>query len=138
MEVIYEDAYLRILVDKTHSIISDEWKEASSQISSDEEFKASVIHLRIVNEQCAMAFTLTNALHLYYPVSPDLQQWIYENVVMDMKERGLKKQAFVMPKDIFAQASVTQYTDDALEATNHELPIKHFDSLEEAKKWLLS
>jgi hypothetical protein len=137
MKLVAENEYLKVLLDEGRNLLCDEWKPEANNIKSDEEFKLSLMLLKEVGLKHSCRLLLTNATHLNFPVAPSVQEWLVVNIIQPLIEKGLSKQAFVMPTDLFAQVGIGQYSDEATEAHN-QFTIRHFDNLEKANHWLLA
>lgn len=76
---------------------------------------------------------------LDFPISPDLQEWIKVNIgVPATNLECVKKLCYVMPEEFIANLSMSQYTDEHIQMLkNTNTQLKYFNSVEEAKAWLL-
>ena len=63
-------------------------------------------------------------------------QWVDQWVNPRVKEAGLKKNAFVLPDDIFAKMSIRAYIRFTETRKDSNFQIKGFESVANAKMWL--
>jgi hypothetical protein len=68
-------------------------------------------------------------------ISQDDTTWAAQFAIPVAIENGLKYYGFVLPSNIFAQASLNNFKRDLNQPT---LEIKLFDSLEKGKEWMRS
>lgn len=67
-------------------------------------------------------------------LDPKDTEWVVTEILPKFADAGLKKEAFVLPKDFFGQLTVEDYQD---EAVNGQVKIHMFDDVEKAKTWLI-
>ena len=65
-------------------------------------------------------------------ITPQLQQWALENLILPAIKEGLKKVAFVESVDTFSKISVEQTMEEDI----LNIDLHFFDNVEYAKKWL--
>lgn len=79
------------------------------------------------------AFQLVNYMNFYQPIAPHMQVWINENLIGPSFEVGMKKVAFIISRDFYAQVSVEQTMQ---ENEGKKFKLKYFDNETDAESWL--
>ena len=74
--------------------------------------------------------------HFKYPISPEMQKWVDQNIATKAIEYGMKKTARLMSQDFIAQLSIKQLTEE--KAYAESIINKFFDNEKDAKDWLFS
>ena len=73
-----------------------------------------------------------------YLINPEEQIWMAHLLNPELIKLGLKKYAYLVPEEIFSEASVEQLFDEFFEMNlKNQFTIKKFDNEEKALKWLL-
>ncbi len=120
--LLHDDYVEFIWMETTESMTEEEYKEIMQEWASiAEEHQPSKLLLDIVNNK--------------FLLSPEIQEWTDQNIFTRTHEAGLKKDAFIAPKNIVALMSVEQLFDEANVSKKER---KFFDEREEALKWLLN
>ena len=78
-------------------------------------------------------FQLVDYLNFFKPIPVNMQKWINENLLAPSYEAGLKKVAFIISRDFYAQVSLEQLM---LEKEGKKFRIKYFGNETDAEKWL--
>lgn len=95
-------------------------EELKTYISLTKEYKP----LNIYADTREFAFTIT----------PDVQEFIDENILALYSKIGTEKHAVIVSKDLFASVSVEQTMDE--NAGDQTFKNEYFDDPEQAEKWL--
>ncbi|MBN2610649.1 MAG: hypothetical protein JXB00_03755 [Bacteroidales bacterium] len=69
-------------------------------------------------------------------LGPDMQKLAAETIGKYAKEHGQLKEAIIVPKDVFSQFSVENYSKKVAEASPNQT--RFFDNIPEAEEWLRS
>ncbi len=77
---------------------------------------------------------LMNVQDLQYTLPPAMQEWTVENIGMPMIQLCLKRAAYVIPKDFYAQLSIEQLAD---ELPSLDFERQMFQDEKMAMDWLL-
>lgn len=128
-EQIHEDRFLRILWDKDTKIIRIDWKEATSAMTS-EEFKAELMIFATHVEQKKAFAILVDVARFQHKMSPDVQAWRVENISSRYNAAGVKRFAFLLPKDSAIPPMMNQ------SAPGESFATRAFNNFEQAKGWL--
>jgi hypothetical protein len=95
---LHEDNLLRILWHEQTGIIALEWKAATSSMS-DEDFKAELTLFAGCVEKKKAPRILVDVTKFRHKMAPDLQQWRVENISSRYNAAGVKRFAFLFPKE---------------------------------------
>ncbi|MCC5946184.1 MAG: hypothetical protein JJT94_14735 [Bernardetiaceae bacterium] len=134
-EQIYESASLNLYFNNDTAIIKMEWTDASEGLDA-EGFKTEMLnYINHATDKNAKA-VLTDARHYAFPITPDVQEYIVENILTRYDEIGMKKQAFVVSSDFIAQLSIEQTISDG-EASNLKFKTAYFETEKQATDWIL-
>ena len=132
MEVLLSTKFIDIEFDNETKIFKLLWKPETENMT-DDEFKE--IMLKFVDEFHRKP---TGGIHqmqeMGFTISPELQEWVDENVSKPAWEAGAKKIAFVLSSNIFASVSAEQTAEQEITS---KMEVQYFDNEDEAMKWLL-
>ncbi len=105
----------------------------TQQLKNDEAYK-SLIHIwREYIEKFKPKYQLVDYSNFNQLISPEMQLWINENLILPAIKFGLLKNAIIVSKDKFSQISINQTMD---EEEGAKVFTKYFDNINDAKKWL--
>ncbi len=132
MEKLYESEFVSHFMVNKEGILKSVWKDYTAQMNA-EQFVAECkeqIHL----------FASNNASKLYsdsrsfnYPISPDQQAWLDNELLPQLIASGITKWALIYPEEFIAQLSVNQLLE---EENSQTVNINFFSSTNEAEEWL--
>ncbi len=100
---------------------------------SDEEYKYLIVQWKDQIVMHKPTFQLVDYLNFFKPIPVNMQKWINENLLAPSYEAGLKKVAFIISRDFYAQVSLEQLM---LEKEGKKFRIKYFGNEADAEKWL--
>lgn len=78
---------------------------------------------------------LINVQDLRYTIPPEMQEWTAKEVIPKMIEIGVRKLAYIIPQDFYAQLSIEQLAD---ELPNFNFERRIFADEKTAMNWLLN
>lgn len=129
---IYESNYLQIdSVDEQH-LLELTWLPATTDMTSEEYKDEHINLLKFMLEQKTKR-VLGNIKQLGFVVSPEVQEWMNENIFAPVIEKGFNKLAIVMSTEFLAQLSIEQAME---EEVGQKIITKYFDDKEEAREWI--
>ena len=135
MEILVNDKYNEIFFDKELSFHYN-INKASTLYMSEHQFRELLLKWKASVFEMKPRLILVDNREFNFPISPDLQLWMVENISTPVLEMpGVEKFCFVVPEELISKLSITQLTDEANEKTDKN-EIRYFGSLEEAKLWL--
>ena len=126
-----DNEYLTIDYHPDCELLKLVWKSTSADIKSEEEFKWLLGQVAEIYETFKPSYVLYDQRKFFFPLTPELQNWINENLVAILKRIGVKKMAFVLSHDLFSRISVEQTLEEA-----GKLNIKYFEDIDAAQKWV--
>jgi hypothetical protein len=129
---LHDSNYLTIEYVAEPGYFINTW-HADTQKLKDESFKEEV------GQQASNALKhkpkafLTDARNFLFPIHPELQEWVNENIFRDMRAAGVSKLALLISSDLIAQLGIEQLIDDD--------PVKgfvthYFDDKDKAIAWI--
>lgn len=128
---IYTSNYHDIILHENY--LEEFWKESSDDMSEDEYKTEMQEYLNAVITQFPVSQKiLINLINFRFAIDPELQKWADKNI-MAKAQNYVKKAAFLMPQDFFANLSVEQV--NSRDGTPQDA-IKYFDNREDALEWL--
>ncbi len=130
---LYETEFITISFEEKKSVITFSWTPATgSERFFDDEFTRELRAECENVEKTQAKFIIIDAREFMYPISPEIQTWIENEVYPLWASAGTKKIAVLLPKDLVAQLSVEQ----AIEENKEEAMISaFFDDTEPAYRW---
>ncbi|TAF64280.1 MAG: hypothetical protein EAZ55_11865 [Cytophagales bacterium] len=132
---LFQNAYIQIDYDadtktimqvsfpeSTHMEVTD-FKEAFEEASRCVEIHQPLYYLSDVRQQ-------------FFPIGPDLQEWIAQNVYPRWHAAGLRKLAIIIPSELISNLSIQQTVDEVNEIRDiNSYEIRYFDDIAAAKQW---
>ena len=101
---------------------------------SEKNYKSEILEwARIIKHEKPIS-QLVDERNMRFIIIPELQNWINKVLIMPAIEAGLRKVAFLLPEELFAQISVEQTMD---ENDSRLLKVKYFETEEEAQEGLI-
>lgn len=100
---------------------------------TEEEYKDLMLAWRNQIEIFKPVHQMVDYQNFFKPVPLHLQKWINENLLAPSLKIGLKKVAFIISRDLYAQISVEQIMQ---EDVGKNFIVKYFDNETDAEKWL--
>jgi hypothetical protein len=131
---VYKSSTLTIGIDKDNSILFYQW-DAQSEYLSQEDFlrEAQIIHDEILKNE--VYNVLADDRNFFYPVVPEIQELLAKHLLTSLNKHGLKKFAHVQSGEMISQLSIEQLFEENIDAVYID---KYFDTIDNAKDWILS
>jgi len=126
---IHEDNFLLISWDKNKKILGIDWKETTSGMT-DEEFKRELTLFAGYVEEKKASGILVDVANFGYKMGPDIQQWRVKSISSRYDAAGVKRFAFLLPKDSQISPMMNQ------SSPGERFLTRAFNSLEQATAWL--
>ncbi|WP_299460853.1 hypothetical protein [uncultured Microscilla sp.] len=137
METLFSDQYNDILYDKESNIHYHVTQPTTAQMT-EAEFRQMLLNWKRLVLPYKPQCILIDNLNFHFPVSPDLQDWVVQNITTPVLAIGsVIKYSFVLPEEFISQLSISQFTDEAKNASSEDV-IRYFPSREAAEAWLKS
>jgi len=133
MEIIYENSFILIKHDDKQNLVIDKWKKETDSMTDDEYRATAEIQVKMLEELNPKNWVVDMS-QLGFSLVPNTQEWADTVLFPRILKAGIKKIAFIISPDIFAQISVEQLMDEKNVKTS-EFEICYFDSESEALVW---
>lgn len=104
----------------------------ASASMSEERYKQEISGLIALLEQHKPKKVVGNMKEMFFPISPEIQKWLDENLFACYAKIGLKKLAIILSNDLFTAVSIEQTIEDVEESA---ISVKYFDDLEKGLEW---
>ncbi len=129
--LLFEDQFISIAYQAEKQLLFASWTPASENLS-DEHFKAiNKMYIEFVEKYEVKNFLL-NTENFLFSITVELQHWVGEHILLNLKEMGLQKVAFIVSKEFIAQLSI----ELTMQENPNLMSVAYFDNQEEAQKWL--
>ncbi len=112
-----------------------EWFDTSIDMT-DEEYKEE---MSANAAQCTiqkLPLALVDLRKFKFMITPEVQTWTDQIIFPQFIASGLKRIAFVVSSDLFAQVSLQQMMDEKI--AKEQFASKYFETKEDATQWLQS
>ncbi len=126
---LLDDAFLKILWDGNTSVIGIDWKEATSSMT-DDGFKAELERFAGFVEAKKAQGILVDVARFRHKTGPDVQEWRVKNISTRYSAAGVRRFAFVLPKDGTIPPMMNQ------SAPGENFLTRGFNSADQAIAWL--
>jgi hypothetical protein len=131
MNTIFESRTYDILMDTGKSMIIIHWFGATESWTSEDFMKENLNIVNIV-AQHKPTYLLSLSADFLYPIVPDEQIWLVDNVFVPHHQNGIQKMALIMSNDFISQLAIEQLIDETT-----IVPTGMFATQDDAEKWLL-
>lgn len=133
MKEISNNKFAQLFWYEEDKIIEHKWKPVTEDME-DEDYKREMLNYVKLSYEYTPRLILANTSEFDYTITPEIQDWVTENIHKHNVKLGIEKIAFVLPEEIFAQVSVSQTGDEA-ETVQKGAPV-FFDNYDEAMAYL--
>ncbi|MBU0487367.1 MAG: hypothetical protein KKA07_15250 [Bacteroidetes bacterium] len=133
--ILTDNSYQVITFDESKSMLTESWKPGTIDMNEDAYKKELTIYADWV-EKYQPKRILVNIQNLMFAITPGIQIWTINNIVIRVVEAGPDKQAFIVPRGFpikLAHEEKDPFDDDMDLGIN----IRYYDNPEEATKWIL-
>ncbi len=130
---VYQSPYLQINLYLEDSLIELIWLPATKDITTEEYKNEHVELLKVVLEH-KIVKVLANTKDLGSVVTPEVQEWMNENIFLPAMENGFNKIAIILSNEFFTQLSIQQAMEEEI---GQRITTRYFDELEQAREWIL-
>ena len=130
--ILHKSKYVEIIYEQENSLIIDKFLPATKDMKQDEFRKEMNIFVEMC-EKYKPANELVHLLDMKYVIAVKDQEWMNKEI-FPRYENMIKRMAFFVPTELFAQVSVEQTMD---EEAGQKFVQQYFESEDEARKWLM-
>jgi hypothetical protein len=131
MEVL-NDEYMCIQYGQERNILEIVWKPTTEKFS-DTTFKTEFEGLTKMVLKYSPKVVLFDNRKFNFAMSPEIQAWTSQTFPVPAYECGVRKIAFLVGTDIFAQISVENSVDLG---PKDKIETQYFDHIDKAQEWL--
>lgn len=131
---VYKSTYWTIFYEKGEQLLIPIWSSSSSNMTKDV-YKAEMKNYLQVVEEYEPTRLLIDCREFYFPIEPEIQEWIDKNIFPKVLNVGVKYVAIVIPSELIANLSVQQAME---EQEGLKFTTRYFDNREDAKKWVVA
>ena len=129
---VYKSEYLKIDVESANSLLFYTWFPASENMD-DAKFESEATKIADEADRHKVKNVIGHDRDFMFPISPDVQVWIAENLLSRLPEIGVKKYAIIQSEDLLVQMSSEQmFQEDVAK----QYQSKYFSSEKEAREWV--
>lgn len=135
MTTLLDNRFVKVQFDEARHLLWLEWMPSTADMS-EEDYKTILMQLADLVSEHQVKYWLGDTLNFAYVIVPALQEWTAKTFNTQLATTGLQKMALIIPRELIANLSVEQTTDD-MEATDmSKFTVKYFDNTESAVQWL--
>ena len=135
MDVLHESDFWKFGIDKIDSLMIYQWYETSESMN-EEDYKQEMQKNAEEYERYAPSKSLVDLRNFLFTISPEAQVWTDHEIFPRFLNAGLKKIAFVVSPDLFAQISLEQMMEE--NNANLGFESRYFDHYFQAREWLVN
>lgn len=132
MDKIYRSQFKEVFWESDHQLISKKWFKTSEDMTPDE-FKHEMTEYGKLVNLYKPKKELVDTTNFNFTITPELQEWVGNNVFQIYDQVGMKHAALLVSKEFIAQLSLEQAMD---EGHGQKLIKRYFDNEKEARDWL--
>jgi len=131
MNTVFESKTYDISMGTEKLMIVIHWFGTTKNRTS-EDFMKENLNIVDIFAQHKPTSLLSLSADFLYPIVPDKQIWLVDNVFVPHNKNGVQKMALIMSNDFISQLGIEQLTDETT-----IVPTGMFAAQEDAEKWLL-
>ncbi len=129
---VYKSDYQSIYVDVAQKLLKKEWYATTDNMKTPT-FMIEVEKIAELAEKYQVERFHDDTTLFSYPIAPDVQTWVNEEIFPRFIKAGLKKYAIIVSKEMIAQLSIEQTME---ENNASSFQVKYFDNATKAQAWL--
>jgi hypothetical protein len=130
--ILHKNVFVEITYEKEFSLVINKFFESTDDMSTDD-FKKEMHIFAEICQKYKPEKELAHLRDMKYIIVPDVQLWMNEEI-FPKYENIIKRMAFVIPSDVFAEVAVEQTME---EETGMKFDHEYFDNEDDARKWLM-
>ncbi|OQY00163.1 MAG: hypothetical protein B6I24_00425 [Bacteroidetes bacterium 4572_128] len=111
MKEIYKSKYSEHIYDDSRSIMFSDWFPETENMDADD-FKSEMRKWLDAFKECKPKYLYDRCMDFNYLINPEEQIWMAHLLNPELIKLGLKKYAYLVPEEIFSEASVEQLFDE--------------------------
>jgi hypothetical protein len=131
---VYKNEFWTIFYENESDLLMPVYDPNSSNLTQ-ALYKADMEHYAQIVNKFKPKRVIVDCHDFYFPITPDIQEWIDKTIFPKILSSGVKYVAIVVPSELITNLSVQQAMEEP-EGTKFQT--RYFDNREDAKEWLLS
>lgn len=131
---VYKSEYWTIFYEEELKLLTPVWNDKSSDMTEDS-YKSEMENYTQTVEKYKPQQLLIDCQNFYFPITPEIQEWIDKTIFPKVLGVGVEYVAIVIPSELIASLSIQQAME---EPEGIKFRTCYFDNRESAKEWLLS
>ncbi|OJJ23299.1 hypothetical protein BKI52_02775 [marine bacterium AO1-C] len=135
MKVLHKSKYWHFGCSAEQRMMWYEWFDTSIDMT-DAEYKDEMSKNAAQCKIQQLPLALVDLRKFKFMITPEMQAWTDQIIFPQFIASGLKRIAFVVSPDLFAQVSLEQMMDEEL--AKEQFASKYFETKKEAEQWLNS
>ena len=132
MEIIFQNQYIKYVLEKENSIIEFFWLKETKKMSSDN-FKEAMLKGEELAKKHKVKYIINNSIEKEFVATVELQEWLGKNVLAKLFADDVIKLATIESEDVLIKLSTQQAVE---EGEGMGFAIKFFGNEEDAREWL--
>lgn len=130
-KVIYKNVHLISTYHPKKEYVTNFW--TGNEFLTDEDFMTSLMGIAQELQKHTVKALIVDTRNFDLPISPDIQDWYNREIGPRYIKAGIKKMAFLLPKELVPRLSIAQ---TIAEKEAHSQITRYFDSFETAIDWV--
>ncbi len=132
MELI-QNKFIEVSYNEDKKIMYAKWTKESKDLTGEEFKRINEQYVEFAEKYDIQSFLL-NTEDFLFTISIDLQTWVATQILPQLKEKGVRKGAFIISEELISQLSIEQ----TMEENPKLVTVNYFSDEGVAEKWLLS
>jgi len=132
MEEIYHSEYVKHIYYPQKQVLEAVWTEGG--LMNDEEYRKESLNFLKTANTCKAYGNLIDTQDFQFTIVPKTQEWLNTIVFPKLIATGVKKMAFLVTEELFAQVSIEQTMEE--DTAKEGFQTYYFKNRDEAMLWL--
>ncbi len=135
METVESNEYYDVLWDGENRLLVYKWKDTIMDLDEESYKEGFLDSTKFLYQYEPLRVIHDSRTHVY-PITPELQKWITENITPKYREVGIKRVAYVMPHEFLTRLALEQLVLKLL-AFKEGIKRMFFDDYDNALRWVM-
>lgn len=132
MKLLEQNETVKIEYDEASSLFKHTWNDNTSDLD-DDLYKENVLFVNKWVSKVKADFHLVDTSQFRFVIPPEVQEWVANIVFPELATQQVKKLAFLVTSDVFAQVSIEQFVEENRVA---DVKVMYFEDEKSALAWL--
>lgn len=134
MKILEQNEVVKIEYDEERSLFKHTWNDKSQNLD-DELYKANVLFVNKWLPKIKTELHLIDTSNFRFVIPPDVQEWAAAKSFPILAAHKVRKMAFLLSHDLFAQVSLEQLVG---ENQFSDIEVMYFETEDAALEWLFN